>query len=91
MTPLERRYRRWLLAYPGEYRRDHEEEILGTLLQAAAPGQARPSTREAMVSKQPERLLLGHSGVCVASLPEMDELAIHVAQGLGSSGVASNS
>jgi len=46
MTPLERRYRRWMVAYPDEYRREHDEEILGTLLQAAGPGRDRPSIRE---------------------------------------------
>jgi hypothetical protein len=44
---LERRYRRLLVTYPAEYRQDHESEILGTLLEAAAPGQQRPSPREA--------------------------------------------
>jgi len=47
VTPLERRYRMWLLAYPGEYRREHDEELVGTLLEAAAPGQEWPSAREA--------------------------------------------
>jgi hypothetical protein len=37
-----------MVAYPEEYRREHESEILGTLLQAAAPGQDRPSLREAV-------------------------------------------
>jgi hypothetical protein len=46
VTPLERRYRRWMIAYPDEYRREHESEILGTVLEAAAPGQDRPSVRE---------------------------------------------
>jgi hypothetical protein len=46
MTPLERRYRRLLLAYPLEYRRDHESEMLGTLLEAASPHQRWPSARE---------------------------------------------
>lgn len=35
MTPLERRYRPWLLAYPQDYRREHEGELLDTLVQAA--------------------------------------------------------
>jgi hypothetical protein len=46
VRPLERRYRRLLAAYPPAYRRDHESEILGTLLEAAAPGQRWPSARE---------------------------------------------
>jgi hypothetical protein len=46
MTPLERRCRRWLFTYPTEYRQEHEAEIMGTLLEAAAPGQAHVSMRE---------------------------------------------
>jgi hypothetical protein len=37
-----------MIAYPAAYRRDHESEILDTLLQAAAPGQRQPSLREAV-------------------------------------------
>jgi hypothetical protein len=48
MTPLERRYRRWMVAYPAGYRREHESEILDTLLQSAGPGQDRPSLREGL-------------------------------------------
>jgi hypothetical protein len=44
---LQRGYRRLLLAYPAEYRRARADEILGTLLDAAAPGQRRPTIREA--------------------------------------------
>jgi hypothetical protein len=46
VTPLERRYRRWLVTYPARYRRERESEILDTLLEAAPPGQDRPSARE---------------------------------------------
>jgi hypothetical protein len=46
MSPLERRYRRLLRAYPAQYRSDRADEMLGTLLDAAAPGQRRPSARE---------------------------------------------
>jgi hypothetical protein len=45
-TSLERRYRRWLFAYPRAYRRERGPEILATLLDAAGPGRSRPSTRE---------------------------------------------
>ncbi|GIE28480.1 hypothetical protein Ait01nite_015250 [Actinoplanes italicus] len=45
-TGLERGYRRWLLAYPREYRRDRGPEILVTLLDAADPGRSRPAARE---------------------------------------------
>jgi hypothetical protein len=43
---LERRYRRLLLAYPRRWRRDHGDEVIGTLLDAAGPGQQRPTRRE---------------------------------------------
>jgi hypothetical protein len=47
VTPLERR-RRWLLrAYPAWYRRDRAGEMLGTLLEASGPGQCWPSLRDA--------------------------------------------
>jgi|GEM_PF-5001400 len=45
--PLERRYRRWLLAYPRAYRRERGPEILATLLESAEPGRDRPAAREA--------------------------------------------
>jgi hypothetical protein len=47
MPSLESTYRRLLFTYPGEYRREHEEEILATLVEAAEPGRRRPSLREA--------------------------------------------
>jgi hypothetical protein len=46
MSTLESMYRRLLLTYPREYRREHEEEILATLVEAAEPGRHRPSLRE---------------------------------------------
>jgi hypothetical protein len=46
MSPLERRYRRLLRAYPAQYRSERADEMLGTLLDTAAPGQRRPSARE---------------------------------------------
>jgi len=46
-SALERRYHLLLGAYPPEYLDRHEEEILGTLLDGAKPGQVRPSLREA--------------------------------------------
>jgi hypothetical protein len=45
-TPLERRYRRWLLAYPAEYRHERGDELLGTLLDLAEPGRTRPRPTE---------------------------------------------
>ena len=44
---LERRYRLLLNAYPPEYLDRNEEEIIGTLLEAAKPGQLRPTLAEA--------------------------------------------
>lgn len=43
---LERRYRRLLWAYPRAYRRHRGDEMVGTLLDAAAPGQCRPTAAE---------------------------------------------
>lgn len=40
---LEQRYRRLLLAYPPTYRAERGDEIVGVLLDSAAPGQARPT------------------------------------------------
>ncbi|SNT63155.1 hypothetical protein SAMN05421812_11511 [Asanoa hainanensis] len=45
--PLARRYRRLLFAYPRAYRRARGDELVGALLDAAAPGLRRPSAREA--------------------------------------------
>lgn len=47
MTPLERAYRRLLILYPRSFRRAHAEDLVATLLDAAAPGQTRPTSREA--------------------------------------------
>ena len=47
MTPLERRCRWLLRAYPAWYRRDRAGEMLGTLLEASGPGQRWPSLRDA--------------------------------------------
>ena len=43
MDPLARRYRRLLFAYPDSYRRQRGDELLGTLLDTARPGQRRPT------------------------------------------------
>lgn len=43
MTGLERRYRWLLWAYPRGYRRRYGDEMVTTLLEMAAPGQARPA------------------------------------------------
>jgi hypothetical protein len=48
MSPLERRYKVLLLAYPAWYRRERGAEILTTLLDASPPGAAWPSARDAI-------------------------------------------
>jgi hypothetical protein len=45
---LARRYERLLEAYPESYRAERGQEILGTLLEGAKPGQRWPSAREAV-------------------------------------------
>ncbi len=47
MSPLERRYRWLLRAYPAWYRRDRGGGKLGTLLEASPPGARWPSFRDA--------------------------------------------
>jgi hypothetical protein len=44
---LEARYRRLLRAYPASYRAAREDEIVGVLMDGAAPGQRRPSVAAA--------------------------------------------
>ncbi|RVX45598.1 hypothetical protein EDD27_8410 [Nonomuraea polychroma] len=46
-TPLERRYRRLLLAYPRQYRATHGDELLDVLLESAEPGRSVPALKEA--------------------------------------------
>jgi hypothetical protein len=46
MSPLERRCRSLLRAYPRWYRRLRGEEMLATLLEASRPGQRWPSARD---------------------------------------------
>jgi hypothetical protein len=47
VTPLERRFRLLLRAYPAWYRRERAEEMAGTLLEASPPGRRWPSFRDA--------------------------------------------
>lgn len=46
MTALERHYRWLLRAYPTSYRTKRADEMLGTLMEASAPGRRRPSLRD---------------------------------------------
>ncbi len=46
VTPLERRSRWLLRAYPAEYRRDRADEMLGTLLETSPAGLAWPRLRD---------------------------------------------
>jgi hypothetical protein len=45
---LEHGYRRWLRWYPGRFRREHEDEILGVLMAGAREGQRRPEPLECL-------------------------------------------
>jgi hypothetical protein len=47
VSPLERRYRWLMRAYPAAYRADRADEMLDTLLERASPGQQWPGVREA--------------------------------------------
>jgi hypothetical protein len=47
VTPLERRCRWLLRAYPAWYRRDRAGQMLGTLPEAGGPGQSWPSRHDA--------------------------------------------
>lgn len=69
--PLERRYRLLLRAYPAAYRRRHGDELITTLLDAAAPGRVRPSGRDVVDLlrgglRQRFRLPVGKAQVAVA-------------------------
>lgn len=44
---LARRFHKLMIAYPSGYRQRRADEIVGTLLDAAAPGQTRPSLADA--------------------------------------------
>jgi hypothetical protein len=44
---LERAYRRLLRAYPSDYRRRHESEVVTTLLEMAEPGRRHPAAADA--------------------------------------------
>jgi hypothetical protein len=46
VTPLERRCRWLLRAYPAWYRRERSEEMLDTLLEVSPPGRRWPSVRD---------------------------------------------
>ena len=45
---LARRYRRLLLCYPRNWRRERAEEVVALLLDTASPGRTRPTVREAV-------------------------------------------
>jgi hypothetical protein len=46
VSPLERRYRRWLRAYPADYRAQRGDEIIGLLLDTSRVGQQRADVRD---------------------------------------------
>lgn len=45
---LERRYRRLLIVYPAEHRRQHQDEMLGVLMTGARAGQRWPGPRDSV-------------------------------------------
>ncbi|MEW2426535.1 GlsB/YeaQ/YmgE family stress response membrane protein [Micromonospora sp. NPDC047644] len=47
-SPLASRYRRLLRAYPGDYRAERGEEIVGTYLDTVGPGRRWPSPHDAL-------------------------------------------
>ncbi|MEH0933381.1 GlsB/YeaQ/YmgE family stress response membrane protein [Micromonospora sp. CPCC 205558] len=47
-SPLESRYRRLLWAYPGDYRIERGDEIVGTYLDTVGPGRRWPSPHDAL-------------------------------------------
>src|SRR3954469_24344819 len=63
MRTLEDSYRRLLRSYPAYHRHAHEDEMLGVLLSAAAPGQTRPAVHDAL------DLALGGLGVRLRRAP----------------------
>lgn len=46
MERLELRYRKLLAWYPDDHRAQHEDEMVGVLLQAAGPGQDKPNIQD---------------------------------------------
>ena len=46
MSPLERRCRLLMRAYPAAYRRERSDEIMATLLEATPEGRRRPLLRD---------------------------------------------
>jgi hypothetical protein len=48
MSPLERRYRRLLIAYPRAYRNAYGDEMVGVLMDSAGPDQHHPSASDAL-------------------------------------------
>lgn len=63
MTRLERSYRALMRAYPSDYRSEHEEEIVSTLLDAAGTDQ-RPALSTAA------SILVHGSGYRLRAIPE---------------------
>jgi len=73
MRTLDKRYRRLLLFYPRAYRRQHGEELVTTLLDAAPAGRVRPARGEVLDLvrgglRQRFRLPVGRRMVVLAAL-----------------------
>jgi len=82
---LERRYRLLLLAYPADYRRERGDEIVGTLLDAAQPGQVWPRPPEVadlLGSGLRRRLRIDQVSGLAAGMTLAAPLALALAAGL---------
>ncbi|GGK67934.1 hypothetical protein Ppa06_28940 [Planomonospora parontospora subsp. parontospora] len=84
---LERRYRRLLRGYPRDYRTEHGDEIISTLLETAEPGRTVPSARESLAllsgglrtrvvsaTRRPVWIDAVHLGVLAVSLTQLATL-----------------
>ncbi|MEV4247387.1 hypothetical protein AB0J63_28720 [Streptosporangium canum] len=83
MTPLERRYRRLLRAYPHDYRSAYGDELLDVLLESASPLRTVPEPREAaglVIGGLRERLTRAGRGSSWANGVHLGVTALCVAQ-----------
>jgi hypothetical protein len=91
---LERRYRRLLRTYPSGYRREREDEIIGTFLDGAAPGQTRPTaadTADIVVAGLRARLGVLGGGDVGLGLRTAAPVALAVAAGMAVLGLLRDS
>jgi hypothetical protein len=91
---LERRYRRLLGAYPAGYRRERGDEIVGTFLEGAPPGQSRPSladTADVVAAGLRARLGVLDTGDAGLGLRTAAPVALAVAAGMATIGLVRDS